>query len=135
MACCNPAVSQWPTPQELFSRSSNTQPPASFQQAATSAALNSCSKSAAELAAGMVMKEESFYPSWFLQGWCQQSSHTCRDLSEISIMHLLCLIQPILFICDVFLLRPMVPCHLNAVWDATHLLAFLRVSEQQPLMW
>lgn len=53
MVCCNPAVSLWPSPQELFSRSSNTQAPASFQQAATSAALNSCSKSAAELAASL----------------------------------------------------------------------------------
>lgn len=54
----------------------------------------------------MAVKEESFYPSWFLQGWCQQSLHTCRDLSEISIMRpfinwsLLQQIQLILFICD-----------------------------------
>lgn len=58
MVRCNPAVSQWPSPQELFSRSSNTQLPASFQQAATSAALSSCSKSAAELAAGVAWQVE-----------------------------------------------------------------------------
>lgn len=58
MVCCNPAVSQWPSPQELFSRSWNIQPPASFQQAATSAALDSCSKSASELAAGLAWQVE-----------------------------------------------------------------------------
>lgn len=109
MVCCNPAVSQWLSPQELFSRSSNTQPPASFQQAATSAALNSCSKSAAELAAGLAWQVEGdgregevLLPQLVPPGWFQQSPHTCRDLSEISIMHLLCLTQPILFIWDVF---------------------------------
>ncbi|KAJ7395220.1 hypothetical protein BTVI_157729 [Pitangus sulphuratus] len=58
MVCCNPAVSQQPSPRELFSRSSNTQPPVSFRQVATSAALDFCSKSAGELAAGLAWQVE-----------------------------------------------------------------------------
>lgn len=81
----------------------------------------------------MVVKEESFYSSWFLQGWCQQSPHACRDLSEMIVMvpvmnwRLLHQIHSILFICDgiFFPLPHGISFFLNMVCDATHLPASL----------